>query len=749
MLADEPTIRPGLYRLPDDPVAPRVLIPGFKAARSVRGAFGWFSAGWIERLAPGLAEYLNRVDVGPIEFTVAPTFFSKERAALERAYTMSGEEAAQRVADVFVEGRAEASALGEHALDCMAWMVATGRLQLRIAVPRADSNYHPKVWLFDDGMNQVLARGSGNATARGVFSGVEHLDVDVTWIESSRARARVGVTILDDWACGRSQGIECVVELPDALEQDIISTAPSDTPRLTDYINAVANDMNPPWATDPSAALRARFKTKRQSSPPRLSIPDGLEWEQGRYAHQGEAVAAWERGPEPERGTIAMATGAGKTLTALICAARVQDRLGDRPLLVVVSAPSIPLIVQWRDEVKRFGVTPVAPSLESNADLALTNLFRALGGGGTHVLIVTNRLLASSSFQATVALKTALSADAVPTLLIGDEAHTLGAVGFMANKPDFLERRLALSATPERQYDPDGTEQIFSFFGPPVYEFGLDRAIGFCLVPYNYYVHAATLDGDELDAFDALTQRIGAALGQGADEDDESLTSLLIARRRIIETADAKLTLLREVLLRRGTRSLEQTLIYASAKNPEQFDAIAEMLTELDVRWAPVTQRTTANRSLLTRTFETFENGGYQVLLAKKVLDEGVDIPSVREAFIVASSTVQREWIQRRGRVLRRHPDKPWAIVHDFLAVPPAESLGAGESANTKKIVGTELERAYAFAAHADNSAGDSGVLSDLAQIRAAFWPDGGPPPVLQRAGDSFISPATPKGRPW
>ena len=83
MLANEPTLSPGLYQLPDDPVGPRVLIPGFRSATSVRGAFGWFSAGWIARLAPGLAEYLNRLDTTPIDFTVAPALFAAERTAIE------------------------------------------------------------------------------------------------------------------------------------------------------------------------------------------------------------------------------------------------------------------------------------------------------------------------------------------------------------------------------------------------------------------------------------------------------------------------------------------------------------------------------------------------------------------------------------------------------------------------------------------------------------------------------------------
>lgn len=750
MLIDERTLQPGLFRLPDDPVGPRVLIPGFRAATSVRGAFGWFSAGWIARLAPGLAEYLSRSDTAPIDFTVSPMIFSAERSAIEDGSRMSPDEAAQRVADVFVAGRADASALGRHALDCLAWMIATGRLRLRIAVPTAVSNYHPKIWLFDDGVNQVLARGSGNATGRGVSEGVEHIDVDVSWLEHSRGRVLAGISMLTDWERGLSRGLECVLDLPDALEQDIIKTAPDVAPSERDFANAARDDMEPSWATDPTELLRARFATKRPTADrPHLSIPTWLKWETGEYAHQGEAVAAWEGSGPPERGTIAMATGAGKTLTALICATRLQDRLGDRALLLVVSAPSLPLISQWRDEVTKFGVTPVAPSLEPSVDVTLTNVFRRLSAGGAHVLIVTNNMLCSPSFQSTVEAKLAGTDAPFTAMLIADEAHTLGSEGFINNKPHFFDQRLALSATPERQYDPDGTEEIFDFFGATVYEFGLERAIGFCLTPYNYYVHAGTLDGDELDQFIALTARIGAAMGQGVDDSDDSLRSLLIARRRIIETAQEKITLLRAVLERRGPRTIEQALVYASAKNPQQFDDIAAVLTDLEIRWAPVTQETTANPRLLTQTLNTFIDGGYQVLLAKKVLDEGVDIPSIREAFIVASSTVQREWIQRRGRVLRMAPGKRWAIVHDFVAVPPAQMLSGEGRTTMKKIIRSELDRAYSFAAHARNATGDEGVLADLQRIRSAYWPTAGIQPVLQSPGDFLLAQGTPEGKPW
>ena len=740
MLIDEATLRPGLFRVPDDRVSSNILIPGFRAATSVRGAFGWFTSGWIGRLAPGLAEYLNRENAAPIVFTVAPALFSAERSAAERAIAMTEDEAAQLVAGVFIAGRAQASALARHALDCLAWMIATNRLQLRIAVPTPTSNYHPKIWLFADGQDHVLARGSGNATAHGVAEGVEHLDVDVSWLPDSQPRVAEGVAILDDWSRGHSLGIERVIDLPDALAQNIIETAPDTAPHPANYSRARALE----------ARLRPLPRTPARPISRRLQIPESMVWRTGTYAHQGEAVSAWEGGPHPERGIVAMATGAGKTIAALLCATRAQNRLDDAPFLVVVSAPSIPLIVQWRSEVENFGIKPIVPSLERNTDEALTRLARGLSGGGTHLAIVTNNLLCTPAFQSTVSHMIGGSREPVPTMLIADEAHTLGADSFLENKPEFFVRRIGLSATPERQYDPDGTEEILAFFGGAVYEFGLDRAIGFCLVPYDYYVHAGTLDDVESEEFERLSQRIGAAIGSGETLHDSGLARLLIARRRILETATGKLALLRAVLDRRGPRQLTQTLIYASAKNPAQFDDIASILTELNIKWAPVTQQTTANRGKLERTLKTFADGACQVLLAKKVLDEGVDIPSVREAFIIASSMVEREWIQRRGRVLRRHPDKPWAVVHDFLALPPVLLVRNDRTVSLTRIVQTELNRAYSFASYARNAPGANGVIAHLQRIRAAYWPtDESTPHILCNADDYVVAPSTPKGNAW
>lgn len=739
MLSDVSTLRRSFYKLPEDPFALEILIPAFQESTAVRGVFGWFSSSWISRLAPGLAMYLQHPETRTIEMTVSPTLFEPERMVIEKAVRLTDAESAERIAEVFRQGRGDVDALAGHALDCLGWMLATGQLRLRIAVPEPSSNFHPKMWGFSDDRDYVIANGSGNATGRGIVAGVEQMTVTVSWDEHDSEVYEQAEAALDDWLHGRSIGINRVFDLPEAVEARIIETAPDTAPTESDYFDAVEADGNPGWAGDPHESLRRRFARPVEASPPALQLPAWLRWRDGDYAHQGEAVDAWERSDPPERGILEMATGAGKTLTALVCATRVQQRNPDRPLLVVVSAPSRTLLAQWRSEVAKFGLRAVAPSLESNTDEALSRALRQLRLGGTVALVVTNVMLCDPRFQATVQQG---SADAT-LLLIADEAHGLGADGFIKNKPDFFEKRLALTATPIRQYDPDGTEEVFDYFGRPVYTFGLERAIGFCLTPYEYYVHAAALDTDELQEFAELTKRIGAAIGQ---DDDERRDALLIQRRRIIETAEAKYSLLRSVLQRRGTRELSHALVYASAKNPEQYDRIAALLDELGIRWAGITQATSS--SGIRRAFEAFADGGFQVLLAKKLLDEGVDIPSTREAFIVASSSVEREWIQRRGRVLRQHPDKPFAIIHDFLALPPARHLANASS--VRSILDGELGRAYAFAQHASNPTGPEGAFANIAEIREAYWPSGSTGPAnLQHPGALFVAPGTPRGAPW
>ncbi len=700
MLRDEPTIRPNLYRLPAEPLGEDILVPAFRQATSVRGAFGWFTAGWIHTLAAGLAVYLARSDVQPLEFTIAPALFAPEQAAIERA-VLSPEAAAKRVEEeILMAAQPDAGALANHAVDCLTWMIAKNRLLLSIAIPIPGGNYHPKIWLFSDGQDSVAVRGSANATGRAQEAAIEHMDVDCTWVSPTRVRA--AEAMVHDWAAGKDPVLERTVSLPVALRERLLRLAPSTPPSHADYERAAA-----------------KSESKKMSPPKRriFAIPRELEWRSGRYSHQGEAVYAWESAGR--RGILAMATGSGKTVTALISAYRAWQE-HDGPFLLVVSAPTTALVLQWNAECKRFGLSPLNPSPATSIGRdILGNMIQRLRSGQSGTIesvVVTNDTLIKNSFLEALRLARSMTDD-LTIMLVGDEAHTLGVPSFLNALPEFIDLRLGLSATPVRQYDEDGTGQLLSYFGDTVYEFGLDRAIGICLVPYEYLFDVVFLDYEELEAFRELCERIArrVAADGGYDADDKALRMLLIRRREILENARNKVKFLRGLLERIPLP--RHLLVYTSSKDPAQIEAAARVLDERGVAYSRVTQVESRNKKKLSQILDSFARGNIEVLLAKKVLDEGVDIPEAREAILLASSTVEREWIQRRGRILRPAPGKTHAIIRDVLALPPPPDCRYEDPVLT--AISRELDRVRAFGRSARNA---RGVLAEIEKIHDVYF---------------------------
>ena len=701
MLRDEPTLRPNLYRLPAEPLAAEVLIPAFRQATSVRGAFGWFSAGWIHNLAAGLATYLARDDVQAIEFVIAPALFPTERSALERA-VISPEDVVRRVEEeLLLAARPDAGTLANHAIECLAWMVATNRLFLSIALPILGANYHPKLWLFSDGQDGVAVRGSANATGRAHEAAVEHMDVDCTWVSPTRVRA--AEAMINDWAAGNDPVLERTVPLPVALREQLLRLAPTTPPDQADYERA--------WARQTGQRMKSHPERRM------FAIPNELQWRSGRYSHQGEAVGAWETAGR--RGILAMATGAGKTITALICAYRAWQE-HDGPFLLLVSAPTTALVLQWNSEAERFGLAPLNPGPGTAAGRdTLGHVVQRLRSGRPGVaecLVVTNDALTTQSFRETIRHAQETIPDLV-IMLVGDEVHTLGTPSFLNAVPEFIELRLGLSATPVRQYDEDGTGELLNYFADTVYEFGLDRAIGFCLVPYDYFFEVVHLDHDELDAFQRISERIAqrVAAAGGFDVRDATLRIWLIQRREVLENAHAKVAFLSDLL--KQIPLPHHLLIYTTSKNPRQMDAAVQVLDDRGVAYSRVTQVESSNRARLAEILNSFSRGDIEVLLAKRVLDEGVDIPQAREAILLASSTVEREWIQRRGRILRQAPGKTHATIRDVLALPPPSEVRYEDSVLT--AISRELDRVRAFGRYARNA---REVLAAVQEIHRAYF---------------------------
>ena len=294
-------------------------------------------------------------------------------------------------------------------------------------------------------------------------------------------------------------------------------------------------------------------------------------WREGRFAHQGAAVDALI---ENGGGILSMATGSGKTLTALIAVSEFQDRkIGH--LCVVVLAPTRPLIRQWAEDIRDFGIEPIVMSgigkERRQQELEMLSVSFASANPRTEVLLLTNSLFLNRESGERSWLESL--PESVTCILVADEVHNLGVSSFVKNPPECFARRIGLSATPIRQYDPDGTDKLFDFFsGPPIFNFSLGDAIDTgCLVSYKYYLHEVEFESDEMEYYEDLTAQLVRA---GFQIDDDGITvglsdrvaRLLRDRRALVEQADAKLRVLENILKSIGSESVTKTLIYASAK---------------------------------------------------------------------------------------------------------------------------------------------------------------------------------------
>lgn len=448
-----------------------------------------------------------------------------------------------------------------------------------------------------------------------------------------------------------------------------------------------------------------------------FAIPSYLKFEDGPFEHQGRAAKVWC--DAEYQGVLEMATGSGKTITAMICAHRLYEV--EKPLLIVVAAPYKPLIQQWCDEITPFGLKAVNLTEANGAngrahELNHIKLRFGIGTTDVAVVVVTHKTLCTSEF------KTELEKFDCRTLLIADEVHNLGSEGFISDPPTFFDYRLGLSATPIRQYDEQGTEKLFTYFGPVVFQFTLEEAIGRCLVEYEYYVHPVELTENEMEEWYAITAKIKKnAWRQENDKTDEFLTRLLIKRRALLENAENKISKLEEVLTRENFQKLRHTLIYTSDKAPQQLEDVNSLLIKHGILFHQLTHEETANRKKTAQIIQSFQEGMLKILTAKRVLDEGVNIPQIEKAFILASTTVERQWIQRRGRLLRRcrETGKKHSKIHDFIALPPnLENMDD----LTRNLIHSELERVQEFSRLSMNAGRTDGPLNLINQLVESIY---------------------------
>lgn len=444
------------------------------------------------------------------------------------------------------------------------------------------------------------------------------------------------------------------------------------------------------------AELRGFYRVNPSGIP---RIPPNLELRD----YQNTAIISWFR--NRGRGTLKMATGSGKTITALAIAMELYEAIELQVLLVI--CPYRHLVNQWQREAEKFNLKPILAyeSVHTWQSQLSTELYNVQAGNQKFVTILTtNSTFISEGFQSQIKF--------FPdkTLIVGDEAHNLGSPRLEELLPRSLGLRLALSATPERYFDEEGTDAILEYFGQILQpEFTLADAISKgALVNYFYHPVLVELTDNEALLYAKLTQKIGWTLQKNSNLNcNENLTALLMQRSRLVGSASNKLQALQQLMQER--LDTDHTLFYCgdgyvenyTANYRRQVEAVTHLLgNQLGYRVATYTAETSLEEREKIR--QQFEEGYLQGLVAIRCLDEGVDMPSIQNAVILASSGNPRQFIQRRGRILRPHPDKKQATLFDMIVMPPTLDRETWEV--ERNLLRKELKRFLEFAQLAINA---------------------------------------------
>ncbi len=573
--------------------------------------------------------------------------------------------------------------------DLVSYLIAHDLLRVRIAItPQKGigSLYHEKIGFFSDEEGRVVAySGSANESHNGLETNFERVDVYASWGQGKERRRALAIQqqFQDLWG-NRTDGLE-VVDLATALQRRLLrirdTTSDTDTPISSKHF-AGAKLSNTPEALVPPADIDL-------------------------FPHQSEAIRSWAKAGG--RGVLEMATGSGKTITGLSLASRLYDGAGTG-LAILIVAPLIHLVDQWRGVAHLFGLDPIrcAESRKNWRD-ELGAAIYALNRGYRPVLTVAT----TAATLATPAMQRLLAGIRRPLLIIADEMHNYGADNALRSLPENATYRLGLSATPDRWMDESGTRALKDYFGPVVFRYGLDDAIrDEVLTRYRYYPELVELEPEETEEYLDLTRLLARYVTEDLnDPRAEAAKRLLIKRARLIASARCKIPRLKSLLAERTDDT--HVLVYCGdgrVEGPEsdetvrQIEEVVRMVgVDLGMTCASYTAETPPKRRI--QLLRDFSSGLIQVLVAIRCLDEGVDVPETRIAYILASSTNPRQFIQRRGRVLRRAPGKTRAEIHDFFAAPPTDDPdeNAPEFLVIRNLVGQQIRRAREFAELAEN----------------------------------------------
>ena len=438
--------------------------------------------------------------------------------------------------------------------------------------------------------------------------------------------------------------------------------------------------------------------------------------------HQIEALKSWKAKGDFQ-GTFDLATGPGKTITAIHAVVKLAEAVDG--LACVIAAPYQNLADQWVDILSAFDIYPVQCYVSRGQwHDKLRNVVHELVPGSPKfgAIVVVNRTLKSLEFQE--CLK---QLNGNRLLWIGDECHHHTSQAYEGFLPEHARYRIGLSATPEHYLVEERNERLAEFYGDIVFRYTLRQAIeDKVLTPYMYHPHLVMLTETEAEDFVSLYEQIGRILAQqkNAVSSNMHLTVLLMRRARLVGSAANKIPALKNVL--EGVAPTPHTLFYCgdgTIETDEENQEDSDQSTQMDQRQVEAISSLLHNKAWDVSRFtsresrrdresilENFRLGIIDAMVAIRCLDEGIDVPACSTAYILASSRDPRQFVQRRGRILRRSTGKDIATIHDFIVILP-EGL-ENESDYAKRLIKSELTRVAEFSSLSQNRAEAYEVLA-------------------------------------
>ena len=547
-------------------------------------------------------------------------------------------------------------------VEALGWMLAKGFLEIKIAFPKSNKGtYHPKVGVFYDGENYISFSGSENESFSGMLNNIEEFKVFESWTDKGRDWAYNDLDKFnDEWNYVTEK--TTIVDLPKAIEDKLIKFAPHEKADL--------------------ALLKKDYKNIYKSWKTSLPARD----------YQSEAVKNWFNN-ECE-GIFNMATGSGKTITALNCYKELKNS-SENNFLTIVVCPQKHLVTQWIENIEQFFNNKILSTVDNSS--WKTDLKLLIGDVKLNITHFPFVLTTHNTFSNPEFIRI-MEKWNIDVFLIVDEVHGVGSSQFQKGLSSKYKYRLGLSATPERWFDDEGTAVLYNYFKDCVFEFTLEDAIekGF-LTEYEYWPHFIELDDDEFDEYMELTKKIAMKYDKNKNFEDLALTGDYIRRQSIIDHAKSKYEELENILNLYGP--WDHLLVYCSSKIPigeKQIDVVKKILSNHEIDSHMFTSKEKDRASILNY----FDKGKYGALIAMKCLDEGVDVKSAKNAILMASTSNPREHIQRRGRILRKSPGKDKAIIDDMIVVPKSiDKLSQAE----KNLINKEFDRYEEFMKSAIN----------------------------------------------